>query len=221
MRVGVSPSPHTLKHITFWFQRNVTYSPRLKAGAATLNTTAKFDPRLSVAPIDCRCPGSFDVNGRIVIPVNRETTIAIQNPIAQGEIMLLSATGTGLGRWGEAVNLHDAFPTLERHPFQDAQEAAEAQIAHLASPHGLHTVQVQILKVQHVVFVAQSMCQFEMVVTSLIGYIGAMLGEGSTRVFAPFRAINLARQFAAEPACFADALSEILWAGMRPAFIVG
>ena len=45
----------------------MTYSPRLKAWASTLNATAKATLRLIVAPVAQRCPAVFDVNYGIAI----------------------------------------------------------------------------------------------------------------------------------------------------------
>lgn len=44
--------------------------PRLKAEASTLNTRAQANRRLTLAPVDRRCPCGFEIDCRVVIAVN-------------------------------------------------------------------------------------------------------------------------------------------------------
>jgi hypothetical protein len=158
----------------------VTYSQALRTWASTLNTTAKANLRLTVAPVDRRCPCGFDIDCRVVIAVNRQPAVTRQCPVSQGEVMLLPATRTGLRRRQEAVNFDDPLTALERHPFEDAHELSKAEIAYLAPPQGFHALQVQVLKAQHVVFVAQAMRQLKVKVTALVCYIRAVLSIGTS-----------------------------------------
>ena len=70
----------------------VTYSPRLKVGASTLNATAKANLRLIVAPVAQRCPAVFDVNYGIAIlrdydrgRIFTSRTAHINLPLSRGE----------------------------------------------------------------------------------------------------------------------------------------
>jgi hypothetical protein len=199
----------------------VTYSPQLKLGASTIRTPAKGNLRLTGAPVDCRRPGSFNVNGSVVVTVNHQTTIAFQRSVPQGEGMLLSTTRTGLRRRCETVYFDDLFPPPEGDPFQDAQELSKAQIAHLVSPQGFHPLQVQVFKIQHVVFVAQFMRQLEVVIQSGIRHITAVLCQRPPCPLVTFRAFYLARKLAVQAAGLVNVLGVEQRAGTRSAFIVG
>jgi hypothetical protein len=135
--------------------------------------------------------------------------------------MLLPATRTGLRRRQEAVNFDDPLTALERHPFEDAHELSKAEIAYLAPPQGFHALQVQVLKVQRIVFIAQPMRQLEVKVTALVCHVRAVLGIRPPRSFPAFRSIPLARQLTIEALGLADGLREKLWVAIASAFVVG
>src|SRR5690349_949771 len=88
--------------------------------------------------------------------------------------MLLSTDRTNLCGGLKAVNFDYALAPLEGYPFQHVQELPKTQVAHLASPQGFHTREVQILKVQHIVFIAQLMRQLEMMVKPRIRHMTAV-----------------------------------------------
>jgi hypothetical protein len=199
----------------------VTYSPQLKLGASTVNTVAKANLRLTAALVAQRCPAVFDVDRRVVVSIDREATIAIQNSISQGEVMTLPTSRTGFCRWRKAINFDDVFAALEGHPFQDRQEAAKAQITHFATPQGFHALQVQVLKIQHIVLITQPMRQLEMMVAPFVGDVGAVLCQRSPRSFVAVRAFDFTRKLAVQLAGFADTLREKLRAGIGSTFIIG
>ena|SRR5690606_39096596 len=135
--------------------------------------------------------------------------------------MLLPATRTGLRRRQEAVNFDDPLTALERHPFEDAHELSKAEIAYLAPPQCFHPLQVQILEVQRIVFIAQPMRQLEVEITALVCHVRAVLGIRPPRSFPAFRSIPLARQLTIEALGLADGLREKLWVAVASAFVIG
>ncbi|GEM_PF-2471417 len=135
--------------------------------------------------------------------------------------MAFPASRTGLSRWGKAVNFDDRLAALERHPFQNGHEAAKAQVAHLPSPHRFHAAQVQILKVQHIVFIAQPIRQLKVMTAPFVSHVCAVLCQAAASAFVVMRPFHLARKLTVEQAYFAQPLREKLRTAVGSAFIVG
>ncbi len=173
-------------------KKRVTYSPGLKAGASTLNTTAWANPRLSVAPVACRCPGTFDVDGRILVTVNRQPTRAVQRPVTQGEHVAASASRADLRRGRETVDLDNGLAAFLSYPLEDRQELGKAEVAQLPSPQCLHPGQVQVLKTQYIVLVAQPIGELEVSVAAFVGEVRVVFGKRPPGPSAALRAGLLA-----------------------------
>src|SRR5579859_912221 len=123
-----------------------------------------------------RCPGVKqqthieNVHVGVVIPVHVQTaTLTAKGSLSQRNGLLMTASATDRGGALEAVNGGDMLAPLECDVLEDFQERAKAQVADLATPQLLHPIQVQVLKDQHVVCVAECMSQFEVKVSPLIG----------------------------------------------------
>ena len=145
----------------------------------------------------------------------------MKRSLSQFQFLQMPTTGAFPGRALKAPDLDDRLATLQSHPFQNVEKAAEPQIADFATPQSFHTREVEVFKVERVVAVAQSMCQLEMMLTALVGNISAVLGKYPLRSFVAMRSLNLTRQLAIEAACFAEVLSEKLRTGRGLSLIVG
>jgi hypothetical protein len=150
----------------------VTYSPRLKPGAATVNAPAKANLRLTGALIGRRCPCALDVNRHVLIAVHGETTITRQRSIAKGERVLLSASRTDLRGGREAAKLGHRSAPLEGHPCQSKPELPKTKVPDFASPPRFHARQVQVLNGYAGLVVAQVVGQLEVVLPTLVGEVG-------------------------------------------------
>ena len=198
----------------------MTYSPRLKAGASTVNMPAKADLRLTGTLVGRRCPCALDVNRRVVIAVNGEATITRQSSISKGEIVLLSASRTYVSGGREAVNFDNSCAALEGYPLQSIDEFTKSKVTDFASPQRFHARQVQVLKVQDGVVVAQVMGELEMVITTLVGDVGLMLCQGAAGLLVTVGAFDFARQFTSQVPGLAKFLLIELRALVALAFII-
>ena len=105
----------------------------------------------------------------------RSTLWAHPFSISQRDVGIRMLTHvTFLCRGIPAINFDYSFTTFECHPFQDIHELPKAQVGHFPSPHRLQAIEVQVLKTQYIVFVAQAVCQLEMMLVALIGNVCAV-----------------------------------------------
>ena len=198
----------------------MTYSPRLKAEASTLNVPAKANLRLTGTPVACRCPCTLDVNGRIVVTVNDQTARAMQCSVAKGEVMASSTARTDTGSWRKAVNLDHRFATPEGNPFQDAQEFGEAQVAHLAPPLRFHAFEVQVFEAQDIQRIAQCVRQLKMMIVALMSDGRLVFCQGAAGLLVAIGAFDFARQFTSQASRLAQTLLVELWAGIAPVLVI-
>lgn len=83
----------------------------------------------------------------------------------------MTTVGASLGTGEPAVNVADVLALLGGDPFENLQKLPESQIANLATPKPLHSLQVQCLEVQHIKLVGQCVRQLPEPVTSATGNI--------------------------------------------------
>lgn len=62
-------------------------------------------------------------------------------------------------------------PCLRHHVVQDADEATESQVRHLATPHPLHAAKIQVFQVYGVIGLAQLIGQVPVIRVALVGYL--------------------------------------------------
>ena len=189
-------------------------------GLQASTTRAQANPRLTLAQIAHRCPCGFDVNRSIMIAVDSQPAVTSQHSIAQGEVMPFSTVRTELGGWRKAVDFHDRLAALQRDPFENTEETTKAKIAHLASPQGLHALQVEVFEVEGIVFITEAVRQLEVMIQSFVRDVCAVPGKRSFRSLVAMRSFHLVRQLAVEFARLAQVLREKLGAGVRSSFVV-
>ena len=83
---------------------------------------------------------------RVEVPVVVRFALRAR-PFSLREFKLLenvSTVGARLARRIESRNFGDRRAELERHPLEDGDELRMTKVAHLASPHPLHRLYVQI-----------------------------------------------------------------------------
>ena len=87
-------------------------------------------------------------------------------------------------------DLQDGLAPLERHPLHEVHELVERQIAYLASPQPLHTVDVQVFKAEYIVGIAQGMCQFELGIAAFVRHANMRPTDQSGGFLAVVRAVR-------------------------------
>ncbi len=83
---------------------------------------------------------------------------------------------TSFAGWIPTVNVPHHLAFFAGYVFQNFEERAKGQVAHLPTPYMLHRPQVQRLKKEDIVPVGQLVSQFEKPVMSLVG--DALIGLG-------------------------------------------
>jgi len=107
-----------------------------------------------------------------MISIKYQTTfwiLALEYSDVQRHGLPLSTRRTRCRAGFKTVYLHDDLAHLHSDVLLDTQELGEPQITHLASPHPLHRLDVQILEAQDVVLACQAPCQLEVKVSPLVG----------------------------------------------------
>lgn len=77
---------------------------------------------------------------------------------------------TDFRAWEVPANKANNLAFLFGYVLQDIQECAKSQVAYLAPPKALHSLEIQVFKKEVVVAVSQLVCQLEKPVKALIGY---------------------------------------------------
>ncbi len=127
----------------------------------------------------------------------------MKDSLSQFHILAVTATGTLTGSPFPAAKLQNGLTAFDCDVLQDRHELGERQIAHLAPPQGFHPRDIQILKAQHLVVVAQLVRQLKVGVTALVGHPDVRSADEFGRFFAIVRAVRflvLARLQYAQPA---------------------
>ena len=107
----------------------------------------------------------MDIVCGVQVAVTCPTTIALEHAVSQVQVFFDRATSVACLATGKAfVNLHHVFPLLVCDPLQLEEKVCKAQIADLAAPKTLHAVQVQRLKAQRVVGLAQCVGKLPVIV---------------------------------------------------------
>ena len=122
---------------------------------------------------------------RVEVPVVVRFALRAR-PFSLREFKLLenvSAVGARLARRIESRNFGDRRAKLERHPLEDGDELRKPEVAHLASPHPLHRLHVQIFDGDVRVFEAYLAGELEVMVFAAVRNVLVNAREMQARAF--------------------------------------
>ena len=135
---------------------------------------------------------------------------------------LPAATRRAQRRTGfETVYLHDDLAHLHGDVLLDIQELGESQITHLASPHPLHGLEVQVLETQDVALTCQVPRQLEVRVSPFVGKSCMSTRQPLSSLFVVVAPWLLACAYPIQARDLVQVLLQVLWHEVRCVLIVG